>query len=170
MKTHIRCKEHKNSTPRHKTKRTTTEVSPWNDQKYKNTGGLYYWHKVKHILMRPRILKSQNRTRSSYGHDLYKLCRAPLPDASCQVSKSKAFMLWGRIILKVFAIYSHGGHLGHVNMTIYTHFHPRPLPNNAPHKVWLCLAKRFQRRRCLNISVIYTIGIKLSIFHFHQQI
>ena len=25
--------------------------------------------------------------------------------------------------LKVFAIYSHGGHLGHVTMTIYTNFH-----------------------------------------------
>ena len=25
--------------------------------------------------------------------------------------------------LKVFAIYSHGGHLGHVTMTIYINFH-----------------------------------------------
>ena len=25
--------------------------------------------------------------------------------------------------LKVFAIYSHGGHLGHVTLTIYTNFH-----------------------------------------------
>ena len=30
-----------------------------------------------------------------------------------------------------------------------------PLPKDAPHKVWLCLAKWFQRRRCLNIIVIY---------------
>ena len=29
-----------------------------------------------------------NRARSSQGHDLPKLCRVPLPDASCQVSKS----------------------------------------------------------------------------------
>ena len=40
--------------------------------------------------------------------------RAPLPDASCQVSKSWAFLLWRRRFFKVFAIYSHGGHLGHV--------------------------------------------------------
>ena len=32
---------------------------------------------------------------------------------------------------KVFAIYSHGGHLGHVTLSIYA------LPNDAPHKVWL---------------------------------
>ena len=32
MKTHIRCKQHKNSTPIHNTIRTTTEVSPWKDQ------------------------------------------------------------------------------------------------------------------------------------------
>ena len=31
MKTHIRFKQHKKSTPKHKTYRTTTEVSPWND-------------------------------------------------------------------------------------------------------------------------------------------
>ena len=31
MNTHIRLKQHKNSTPKHKTTRTTTEVSPWND-------------------------------------------------------------------------------------------------------------------------------------------
>ena len=35
MKTHIRCKQHKNLTPLHKTIKitTVTEVSHWNDQK-----------------------------------------------------------------------------------------------------------------------------------------
>ena len=28
-----------------------------------------------------------------------------------------------KIFLKVFAIYSHGGQLGHVTLTIYIHFH-----------------------------------------------
>ena len=28
-----------------------------------------------------------------------------------------------RRFLKVFVIYSHGGHLGHVTLTIYTNFH-----------------------------------------------
>ena len=32
MKTYIRLKQYKNSTPNHKTIRTTTELSPWNDQ------------------------------------------------------------------------------------------------------------------------------------------
>ena len=39
MKTYIRLKQHKNSTPKHKTFRTTTEALPWNDQLYKITGG-----------------------------------------------------------------------------------------------------------------------------------
>ena len=64
-----------------------------------------------------------NRSRSSKGHDLYKLCRALLSDASCQVSKSLAFWFWRRKFLKGFAIYSHGGHLGHVTLTVYTNFH-----------------------------------------------
>ena len=29
----------------------------------------------------------------------------------------------GKDFLKVFAIYSHGSHLGHVTMTIYIYFH-----------------------------------------------
>ena len=32
MKTYICSKQHKKSTQKHKTNRTTTEVSPWNDQ------------------------------------------------------------------------------------------------------------------------------------------
>ena len=32
-----------------------------------------------------------------------------------------------RIFLKVFAIYSHGGHLGHVTLTTYINFHS-PFP------------------------------------------
>ena len=35
-----KCKQHKNSTPKHKTIRTTTEVSPWNDQLCKISGRL----------------------------------------------------------------------------------------------------------------------------------
>ena len=30
-----------------------------------------------------------------------------------------------------------------------------PLPKDAPHQVWLCLAKQFLRRNCLNDMVIY---------------
>ena len=30
-----------------------------------------------------------------------------------------------------------------------------PLPKKAPYKIWLILAKRFQRRRCLKQEVIY---------------
>ena len=39
MKTYIRFKQNKNSTPKHKTNRTTTELSPWNDQQYELEAG-----------------------------------------------------------------------------------------------------------------------------------
>ena len=71
---------------------------------------------------RPKLTLLYKRSRSSQGHDLYKLCRAPLPDASCQVSKSLEFWFWRRRFLKVFAIYSHSGHLGNVTLTFYINF------------------------------------------------
>ena len=51
MKTYIRFKQHQKSTPKQYTNETTTEVSPWNDQQYKNClwgGGL------KSILQAPK--------------------------------------------------------------------------------------------------------------------
>ena len=39
MKTYIRRQQHKNLNTKTQ-KRTTTEVSPWNDHLYKTTGGL----------------------------------------------------------------------------------------------------------------------------------
>ena len=71
-----------------------------------------------------------NRSRSSPGHYLYKICRAPVTDASHQVSKSLAFWFWRRRFLKFFfSIYSLGSHLGHVTLTltIYINF-LSPLP------------------------------------------
>ena len=38
--------------------------------------------------------------------------------------------------LRVFTIYGHGGHLGHVTWTIYNKL-SFPLPKEAPHKIWL---------------------------------
>ena len=56
----------------------------------------------------------------------------------------------GEEYFKSFTIYGHGGHLSHVTLTIYINLRS-PLPKQAAHKIWLRLAKRFQRRRCLNI-------------------
>ena len=38
-------------------------------------------------------------------------------------AKFQAFWFWRRRFLKVFAIYSHGGHLDHVTLTIYIDSH-----------------------------------------------
>ena len=62
------------------------------------------------------------RARSSQGYDLHvhKLCSAPLPDASLHAKFQNQRPSGSREdFLKVFAIYSHGGHLGHVTWTIY---------------------------------------------------
>ena len=48
-----------------------------------------------------------------------------VPDATYQVSLKSAHWSSGsgeEDFLKVFAIYSHGGHLGHVTWTIYINF------------------------------------------------
>ena len=37
--------------------------------------------------------------------------------------KIKGLLVLEKIFLKVFAIYSHGDHLGHVTLTIYVNFH-----------------------------------------------
>ena len=42
--------------------------------------------------------------------------------ATYQVSWKSSHWFWRRKFLKVFAIYSHGGHLGHVTWTIYINF------------------------------------------------
>ena len=82
-------------------------------------------------------------SRSSQGHDSYKLCRAPLPDASCQVIIG--LLVLEKKILKVFAIYSHGGHVGHETGSIYTNF-------RSPFLRMLHMKFGFdQRRRRLNI-------------------
>ena len=70
----------------------------------------------------PMLTLPLNRSRSSQGHDLYKLCKAPVTDAPHQVSKSLALWFWRKIFLKFFSIYSHCSHLGHVIMTIYINF------------------------------------------------
>ena len=45
--------------------------------------------------------------------------------------------------LKVFAIYSHGGHLGHVTLTIYTTFHSLFLKRYK----WAKIRKRRNQRK-----------------------
>ena len=55
---------------------------------------------------------------SIQGHHLYKLCKAGIPDATCQVSRSQEFWFWRRRILQVFTIYGRSDHLGLMTMTI----------------------------------------------------
>ena len=61
---------------------------------------------------RPKLTVLLNRSRSSQGHNLSKLCRAPLADAKFQNHRPSGS---GEVDFKrLFAIYSYGGHLGHV--------------------------------------------------------
>ena len=52
------------------------------------------------------------------GSHLNKLGSTRAPDAAYQVSRSSAFWFRRRGFLKVFTIYGHGGHLGHVTRTV----------------------------------------------------
>ena len=42
----------------------------------------------------------------------------PIHDATYQVSRSLDYWLWRRRFFKVFTIYGHGGHVGHVTQII----------------------------------------------------
>ena len=94
-----------------------------------------------------------SRSRSTQDHHLYRLGRPPIPDATFQVPRSLAFRFWRRRFLKVFTIYGHGGHLGHVTRTIWTNFRS-PIPTSLHMKfdfnwpsgfrgddVWKCWGK-----------------------------
>ena len=50
--------------------------------------------------------------------------------------------------LVVFTIYERGGHLGHGD-PVFTNKLSFHISTEAPHKIWLSSAKRFQRRRSL---------------------
>ena len=58
------------------------------------------------------------------------------------------FSVLENTVLKVFTIYWHGSHLGHVTWTIQLLF---LLPMEEPYDIWLQLAKRFRGRRSLKI-------------------
>ena len=92
------------------------------------------------------------------GHHLNKLWWAGVPDATCQVSWKSACWFQRRRFLKGFyhiwawrpswscdpdAVNKRDSDA--VNKLSF------PLPKEAPHKIWLWSAKRFQRRRCLKL-------------------
>ena len=57
-----------------------------------------------------------------------------------------------------FIIYGRGGHLGRVAWMIHTHI------SSASYKIWLWLAKWFQRRRrCLNMVERYMFILYLAV-------
>ena len=81
----------------------------------------------------PKLTLPLNRSRASQDHDLCKLCRAPLSDASCQVQNhSPSGSAGEEDCLKVFAIYRHGGHLGQGPFLYKLSF---SLSTDAPHEV-----------------------------------
>ena len=43
----------------------------------------------------------------------------------------------GEDFFKVFTIYGHGGHLGHVTRTIHINCLSFPIPKEAPYEIWL---------------------------------
>ena len=56
-----------------------------------------------------------NRSRPTQGHNLNNLGSTRIHNATNQVSRSSVLE---KKIFKFFTIYGHGGHLGHVTLTI----------------------------------------------------
>ena len=71
-----------------------------------------------------------------------------VPDAAYQLSRSSAVQFWRRRVFKVFVIYGHDGHLGHVTKTVWRNFRS-PQPTEPPYTIWLQLVQWLLRRRCL---------------------
>ena len=74
-----------------------------------------------------------SKSRSTQGHNLNKLGSTRAPNAPYQVSRSSAFWFRRRRFFKVFTIYGHGGHLGHVTCTSWTNF-DSPIPRRLQMK------------------------------------
>ena len=66
------------------------------------------------ICLSPKHKASYIRSRSTQGNHLNKFGSTQIPDAAYQVSMSLAFWFQRRRFFKVFTIYGHGGHTGHV--------------------------------------------------------
>ena len=63
-----------------------------------------------------------NRSGSTQGHNLDNLGSTCIDNATYQVSRSSVNWFWRRRFFKVFTIYGHGGHLGHVTRSVWTTF------------------------------------------------
>ena len=63
------------------------------------------------------------RSRSTQGHHLNNLGSTWVTDATYIVPRPLVHWFWRRRFLKVFTIYRHGGHLGHVTKLTCTNFH-----------------------------------------------
>ena len=69
-----------------------------------------------------QVAQGQQSLTCQYMLNLYKISSTTVPDANYQVSRQLAQWFWRRRFFKVFAIYGHGGHLGHVTWTKYINF------------------------------------------------
>ena len=99
---------------------------------------------------RPMLTLKQNRSRSSQGHDLYIHCSACAINASCQVSLKSVHRFWRRRFLKGFYhIWAWRPSWSCDLDFLYIRWFP--LPIDASYKIWLWLAKPFQRRRSLKL-------------------
>ena len=63
------------------------------------------------------------RSRSTQGHNFNTLDSTQVPNATYQVSRPSVNRFWRRRFLKVFTIYGHSGHVGHVTRTVGKFFH-----------------------------------------------
>ena len=74
-------------------------------------------------------------SRSARGHHIVN--HGSVPDATYQVSRSLVNWFWGRRFkfLKVFTIYGHCGHSGHVTLRVFSQ------PKEALKEIWLYLAQ-----------------------------
>ena len=72
--------------------------------------------------MSPNLTLALNGSRSTQGNNLNILGSACIDNATHKVSRSLVYWFWRRRFFKVFTIYGHCSHVGHVTQLICINF------------------------------------------------
>ena len=97
------------------------------------------------------FLFSPNLTwsRSTQAHNLNNLGSTCIDNVTYHVSRSSVYWFWRRRFFKVFTIYGHGGHVGHVTQLICINFH-----SNSPLSFHMSLGSKSPNCFCEKVLTL----------------
>ena len=98
-------------------------------------------------------------------HNLNNLGSTCIDNATYQVSRSSVYCFWKRRLFKVFTIYGHGGHVGHVRALTHLYIFSFLFSFKLSYELWFQIAQLFLRKTSFNfeISVIFDQGQRMTL-------